>query len=101
MIKRLENYKPRTADNITDKEKTSAKKFYKGRKMIINAFKNKLFPFYSGNYYEELEEESEGKNEESSEREGEIPDIGTSEEITMLDFFTALVESVYILKKNI
>ena len=27
----------------------------------INAFKNKLFPFYSGNYYEELEEESSEK----------------------------------------
>ena len=26
--------------------------------MIINAFKNKLFPFYSGNYYEESEKES-------------------------------------------
>ena len=56
--------------------------------MIIQAFKSKLFPFYSGNYYEELEEESsDGENEELSESEDKIPDISTSEQITMLDKF--------------
>ena len=56
--------------------------------MTINAFKNKLFPFYSGNYYEELEEESsEGENEESPESEDKIPDISTSEKISELDKF--------------
>ena len=48
--------------------------------MIVSAFKNKLFPLYSGNYYEKLKEES-------SESEDEIPDIGTFEQITMLDKF--------------
>ena len=56
--------------------------------MIVRAFKNKIFPFYSGNYYEELEEESsEGENKESSKSEDKIPDISTSEQITMLDKF--------------
>ena len=40
IIKKLENYKPRTADNISDKEKTStnARNFHEGREMIINGF---------------------------------------------------------------
>ena len=37
--------------------------------MIINAFKNKLFPLYSGNYYEEFKEESsESEGEDKSPR---------------------------------
>ena len=48
--------------------------------MIVNAFKNKLFPFYSGNYYEEFKEESV-----ESEGEDEIPDISPLEQITELD----------------
>ena len=37
--------------------------------MIINELKNKLFPLYSGNYYEEFKEESsESKNENISPR---------------------------------
>ena len=35
----------------------NAQNFYDGREMIINAFKNKLFPFCSGNYYEEFKED--------------------------------------------
>ena len=54
--------------------------FYDGREMIINAFENKLFPFYSGNYYEEFKEES-------SESEDEISDISTFQQITKLDDF--------------
>ena len=42
----------------------------------INAFKNKLFPFYLGNYYEE-----------SSKSEDKMPDISTFEQITDLDTF--------------
>ena len=36
--------------------------------MIVNAFKNKIFPFYSGNYYHDLEEEetSESDNEKNN-----------------------------------
>ena len=48
--------------------------------MIINAIKNKLFPFYSGNYYEESKEESS-----ESEGEDKIPDISTLEQVTKLD----------------
>ena len=50
--------------------------------MIINAFKNKLFPFYSRNYYEEVKEESS-----ESEAEDKIPDISTLEQIAKLDQF--------------
>ena len=66
-IKKLEKYKPRTEDNINDKDNVlkNAQNLYDGREMIINAFKNKLFSLYSGNYYEEFKEESsesEGKD---------------------------------------
>ena len=46
--------------------------------MIINVFKNKLFPLYSANYYEEFKE---------SEGEDEIPNIDASEQVTKLDEF--------------
>ena len=45
-------------------------------------FKNKLFPLYSVNYYEEFKEESS-----ESEGEDEIPNIDTSEQVTKLDEF--------------
>ena len=67
IIEKLKKYKPRTEDNVIDKNNVlkNAQNIYDGREIIINAFKNKLFPFYSGNYYEELEEQSsEGENEE-------------------------------------
>ena len=50
--------------------------------MIIDAFKNKLFQFYSGNYYEEFKEKSS-----ESEGEDKIPDISTLEQITGLGKF--------------
>ena len=68
ILEKIKKYRPGTEANIKYKNDTltSAQKSYDGRVMTINAFKNKLFPFYSGNYYEELEEESsEGENEES------------------------------------
>ena len=79
IIEKLKKYRLRAEDNIDDKKNTltSAQKFYDGREMIINVFKNKLFPLYSGNYYEEFKEESsesEGGNEEPEDR---ILDIST------------------------
>ena len=55
MIEKLKKYKPRTKDNIKDKNNVlkNTQNLYDGREMIINAFKNKLFPLYSGNYYED------------------------------------------------
>ena len=35
--------------------------------MIVDAFKNKLFPLYSGNYYEEVREESSESKDEDEE----------------------------------
>ena len=60
----------------------NAQNFYDGKEMISNAFKNKLSPFYSGNYYEEFKEESS-----KSDGEDKIPDISTLEQITELDKF--------------
>ena len=81
----------------------NAQNFYDGREIIIQVFKNKISLFYSGNYYEELEEESsEGKNKESSESEDKIPDISTSEQITMLDkFFGPDLISKYFKEKSL
>ena len=80
----LKKYLPKTKDNIDTKYNllTNALKFYDRREMIINAFKNKLFPLYSGNYYEEFKEESS-----ESEGEDKIPDISILEQITELDKF--------------
>ena len=70
MIKILKDYKPKKKSKYYKLKQDlliNAKKFYDGREMIVEAFENKIFPFYSGNYYEELDEEpSEGENEESS-----------------------------------
>ena len=43
----LERYRPRNSDYKTKREHllNNAKKFYDGREMIINAFKDKIFPF--------------------------------------------------------
>ena len=42
----LEKYKPRVYKNKKLKLLKNVKRFYDGRKMIINAFKNKIFPLY-------------------------------------------------------
>ena len=71
ILEKLKKYKPRTKSNIEDKKHTltSAQNLYDGREIIINTFKNKFFPLYSGNYYEELEEESsEVENEEPEDK---------------------------------
>ena len=57
MLEKLNN-----KEKIINQKKTTIKKgdlvinaqnFYDGREMIVSAFKNKTFPFYSGNYYEQ------------------------------------------------
>ena len=44
----LEKYKPTKPEYIDEKLKVldNAGRFYNGREMIINAFKNEIFPFY-------------------------------------------------------
>ena len=63
IIEILKNYKPRRFDYKRKKDVlvVNAQNFYDEREMIIEAFKNKLFPFYSGNYYHDLEEEETPK----------------------------------------
>ena len=69
MIDILKNYKPRRSDYKIKKDALviNAQNFYDRREMIIEVFKNKLFPLYSGNYCHDLEEEETPKsdNEES------------------------------------
>ena len=59
ILENLKKYEPRTEVNIKDKNDTltSGQNLYDGREIIINAFKNKLFPLLSGNYFEEFKEE--------------------------------------------
>ena len=83
-MEELKKYRPRTKDNTDTKNNllTNADNFYDGREIIINTFKNKLFLFYSGNYYEEIKEESS-----ESEGEDKIPDINTLVQINELGKF--------------
>ena len=62
-ITELKKYRPRNTDKIDERKNLliNAQNFYDGRKMIIQAFKNKIFPFYSGNYYHDLGEEKTSK----------------------------------------
>ena len=73
MTELLKNYRPRKNSKyykLKDNFLINAQNFYDGRKMIIDAVKNKLFPLYSGNYYEE---ESPLESEKSSE--DEMPEM--------------------------
>ena len=85
MIEILKVYRPKKDSKYNGLKQDliiNAQNFYDGRDMITNAFKNKLFPFYSGKYYEEFKEESS-----ESEGEDKIPDISTLEQITELGKF--------------
>ena len=68
-IEELKKHRPKSEKYVNERSNllTNAQNFYDGREMIINGFKNKLFPFYSGNYYHDLgeKETSESDNEES------------------------------------
>ena len=97
-IEELKKYRPRTKDNIDTKNNllTNAQNFYDGREMIINVFKNTLFPFYSGNYYEEFKEESS-----ESEDEDKIPDISTLEQMARLDKIYVPLTSRNFMEKSL
>ena len=64
-------YKPKNSRYKKLKEDLviNAKNLYDGREMVINAFKDKILPFYSGNYYDLKEEisETDSDNEEYEE----------------------------------
>ena len=52
----LEKYRPRTFDYVTERKNllNNAKKFCDRREMIINAFKDKIFPLHAeGGYFED------------------------------------------------
>ena len=97
-IEELKKHRPRTKDNIDTKNNllTNAQNFYDGREMIINVFKNTLFPFYSGNYYEEFKEESS-----ESEDEDKVPDISTLEQMARLDKIYVSLTSRYFMEKSL
>ena len=96
ILENLKKYRPRKDSNADDKNKTltSAQNFYDEREMIINAFKNKLFPLHSGNYYQKFKEES-------SESEDEMPDNDIIEQITKLyKFYGPDLISKYLKQKS-
>ena len=49
MIKILKDYKPKKESNKNKKDALviNAQNFYNEREMIVSAFENKIFPFYS------------------------------------------------------
>ena len=61
MIKILKAYRPRKDSKYYGLKQDlviNAQNFYDEREMIIDGLKTKLFPFYSGNYFEKFKEES-------------------------------------------
>ena len=91
-LKEIKKYRPRADENINNKASTLKNaNLYNGREMIIDTFKNKLFPLASGNCYEEFKEESSESEGENEEPEDKMLDNNTSEQITMLDNFMVLI----------
>ena len=97
MIEILKVYKPKKDFQYYGRKQDlviNVQDFYDGREMIINTFKNKLFPFYSGNHYKEFKEES-------SESEDRIPDTSTLEQMARLDKIYPPLTSRYFMEKSI
>ena len=92
----LEKYKPKKEPYIEKRRKLliNADNFYKERKMIIDAFKNKIFPMVPTSFSED-EESPRGKKddrlptmeEKEEEPTEEEPKEEVSEQITELDKF--------------
>ena len=87
MITILKDYKPKKESNKNKKDVLviNAQNFYDGREMIVSAFKNETFPFYSGNYYYDLEEEetSESEDEKSDDEESEKDSVSKLEKLAI------------------
>ena len=98
MFVRLKDYKPKKDSKylkIKDDLVINANNSDDRREVIVSAFKNKIFPFYSGNYYEEFKEESESEDEKSE-------DDDTFEKITELDkFYGSDLISNYFKEKSL
>ena len=52
-LERFDNHAPRVKPNINNRRKVleNANHFYEGKAMIIDAFRNRLFPMSDRNYY--------------------------------------------------
>ena len=93
----MEKYKPKKEKYVSGRESLSlnAKKFYEGRQMIIDAFKNKIFPMVPTGFEDDVDEDELLKRHErdstlptiKEKPEDEIPNISTLEQITELDKF--------------
>ena len=77
----LEKYNPRKSDYVTARKNIlrNAKNIYDGREMIINAFKNKLFPLSTEDVFED-EHEDEFYTQRKLEAIPEFSDFGNEEE---------------------
>ena len=66
----LEKYGPKNSDYATSRKNLliNAKKFYDGREMIINAFKNKTSPHSTEHFFQD-----EDKDEDEDEDEFDTP----------------------------
>ena len=109
----MEKYKPKKEPYTEKRRKLSisADNFYKGREMIINAFKNKIFPMVSTGFSEDDVDEDElfkKRQEENGklttieeELEGEIPDTSTSEHMSRLDKIYAPLIRRYFMENSL
>ena len=75
-LQKFKKYRPRTDANVSAKANIlkNAENLYEEREMIINAFKDKLFPLASVNYYDEYkvsESEEPSEREDKDESKGE------------------------------
>ena len=93
----LEIYKPKKEKYVSGRKSLliNAKFFYEGRQMIIDAFKNKIFPKAPSGFEDDVDEDELLKRQERDSRlstieeepKDEMPDISTLEQITGLDKF--------------
>ena len=62
----LKKYRPRTPDYVKERKQllNNAKKNYDGREMIINAFKDKVFPLNPEESFPEYKDRDEDEDED-------------------------------------
>ena len=80
MFTALEKYKSTKSEYIDEQLKllNNARKFYNGKEMIINAFKNDIFPFYH------VKSEFEDENKNNIENENDFIDYKKFERLISL-----------------
>ena len=72
----LKRYTPRDNKYVEAKNKllNNAKNFYEGREKIIEGFKNRVFPLYCNEIYEQMEASAATAKEEKEEKRKKEPE---------------------------